>query len=339
MSRLATILVFCLALTQLRAASPVLTLENELLPSPAGVGARDPTFIGQFNEGKMSLTWTAPGPSQRPRKYRAELDLKTHSWSKPECLFSDDDVPKKAQATSDPLYVFQSGHNAKVWFVSDKKDPGVYLSVSPDGGKRYLMPIRIEESRPIGLPDLVLLTDGTIFAVWPEQYNNDETALWLRRISPSGSLSVPVLLASMPSCHPAPRLTCVKDFDDKPAQFLLAYTIGQGETSQVATRLLTVDPTTSAIRRNPCATCPDSDEAARGYPLRGRVVSISLKHNTLTLHHNEITGVLPAGTTTFKVDPAVLKSATPDVELFARVEKRGADWWLYNASWVMRAQP
>ncbi|MFT3868128.1 MAG: hypothetical protein QM715_06475 [Nibricoccus sp.] len=201
------------------------------------------------------------------------------------------------------------------------------------------MPLRIEDGRPSGDPDLVLLADGTVFVSWPEHYNQNETALWLRRISPGGALSVPVLLTVFPEGQPGQRLALVKDFDDKPAQLLLAYAVGQGDTSQILTRLLTIDFATTANRHNPCSNCPDPEDSARGYALRGRVVSISSTGNTLVAKHGGIGEILPAGETEFKIDPVTFKDATPGGEFFARIEKRGGVWWLFSASWVVRGQP
>lgn len=323
MSRLAALLVFCLALAQLRAASPVLTLKNELIPSPAAVGSsalrfQDRTFL-----------WKTPSKDFGAAKFNAA----SRSW---ENIASPGAAGQKPTR---PTVVQNAGRIAKAWFDPAPKDPSIQLSIKPASNENFLMPVRIEDGHPTGDPDLVLLADGTVFVSWPEHYNQNETALWLRRISPGGTLSVPALLAVIPTSQLGQCLTLLKDFDDKPAQLLLAYTIGQGETAQIATRLLTIDPATDDIRRSPCHNCPTTDDVARGYALRGQVVSFSAEHSTLTLQHNEIVGVLPVGKTTFKVDPAILKSAAPGNELFAHVEKRGNDWWLFNASWVVRAQP
>ena len=53
----------------------------------------------------------------------------------------------------------------------------------------------------------------------------------------------------------------------------------------------------------------------------------------------DFAGVLLAGKTTFKVDPAILKNVAANSELFARIEKRDDSWWLFNASWVVRTNP
>jgi hypothetical protein len=222
-----------------------------------------------------------------------------------------------------------------VWFIDDKKDPRVLLSVSPDAGVHFLLPQRIEDARPVGSPDLVLLSDGTVFASWLEHYNKDETAIWLRRISPGGELSVPVLLATLPRDRTAPRLALVKDYDATPAQFLLAYTLGEGETAQIVTRLLTIPRPATTSSANPC-NCPTDDETARGYALKGRVASLSSERGTIVVQHEEIIGVLPAETTEFKTDQATLKSAATGNEIFAHIERRGTEWWLFSARLIVR---
>lgn len=334
MSRLAALLIFRLALVPLQAASPVLTLQNELLPSPAPVGAHAPQFM--LNNERLLLTWKTTGNQNNPA---AIFNQVARRWENVATSVCTNSTPVQQQTIACEFVVNKAERSAKVWFDYNPKDPSIQLSFKPGPQEYFLMPVRVENDRPNGAPDLVLLADGTVFVSWPEHYSQNETALWLRRVSPGGLLSVPVLLAVIPECQPNLHLALVKDFDDKPAQLLLAYTIGQGETSQIATRLLTIDPATDAAHRNPCVTCPDPDESARGYALRGHVVSFSTEKSTLTLQHSEIAGVLPAGKTTFKVDPALLESSAPSKELFARVEKRANDWWLFAASWVVRAEP
>jgi hypothetical protein len=226
---------------------------------------------------------------------------------------------------------------AKAWYEADKKDPRVLVSTSANAGGQFLMPLRVEDTRPIGAPDLVLLADGTVFVSWPEHYNQNENALWLRRISPGGSLSVPVLLAVLPAGQPKPKLARVKDNDATPAQLLLAYAIGNGDTAQIVTRLLTIAPPETVNKAKSC-NCPDDDEAARGYALKGRIVSLVPARDALVVQHDEISGVLPAATTEFKTDSSVLKFATVGNDVFARVEKRGDQWWLFSARLILRPQ-
>lgn len=319
--------VFCLGFSLLRATSPVLTLENELLPSPAGVGSDNPALV-ETPTG-LALRWVAASGATQG----AVLDPQTRTWK-------EISPPATSAADSSPeLVVKRAGRAAKAWFDPAPNDPSIQLSVKPASHDLFLMPVRIEDGKPCGPPSLVLLADGTVFVSWPEHYNQGETALWLRRVSPGGSLSVPVLLAVLPDPPADLRLGLAKDFDDKLAQLLLVYSVGEGETAQIVTRLLTVAPATNEPRRGPCHTCPDADEAARGHGIRGKVVSFSTDRQTLTVKHSAIEGVLSAGTTEFKVDSVALGSASAGRELFARVEKRGTDWWLFAPSWIVSAQP
>jgi hypothetical protein len=332
MLRLVSIFTYCFVLVTLRAASPLLTLENEQLPSPAGVGAHSPRLVVSDNNS-LSLAWREAGPDQKPTTRSARFDSNTHIWAKPKPdVASISTTPKN----DEPIIISKFGRMAKAWFVPDEKDPRILVSTSPNAGEQFLMPVRVEDTRPTGAPDLVLLADGTVFVAWPEHYSHDETALWLRRISPGGSLSVPVLLATMPTSQPTPHLVLIKDFDDKPAQLLLVYTLGVGESSQIVTRLLTIAPPAAAA--NPCHVCPDADEATRGYALRGRVVSLSAAQCTLTVSHGSIPDVLPDGTTEFKIDPVILKQVATGNEVFARIEKRDGSWWLFAARLIVRPE-
>jgi hypothetical protein len=334
MKRLAAFLLFSLTLASLPAASPLLTLDNALLPSPAGVGAQAPQFVATAS-GRVLLSWIEPGPGDILALHFAQFDPQTHAWGNPSILSPAGPSPVSAQKTTGPVTTSNGGRLATVWFVADKNDPRVLLSVSPDAGAHFLMPQRIEDTRPVGAPDLVLLNDGTVFASWLEHYNKDETAIWLRRISPGGDLSTPVLIATLPSDRASPHLALVKDYDATSAQLLLAYSLGDGDASQIVTRLLTIPVPGSFPTANPC-NCPTGDEAARGYALRGRIVSLVPARGALAVQHDEIPGVLPTATTEFKTDPSTLKFATVGNEVFARVELRGTEWWLFSARLIVR---
>jgi len=335
MQRLVALLVFYLVLAPLRAASPLLTLENELLPSPAQVGASKLLCVAHIN-GLLSLAWTITEHDSSQTIWSSTYDAKKKAWEAAIKGRAYVEEHRSSPADSVTVIAQNSGRMAKAWFEADEKDPRILVSTSPNAGEQFLMPVRVEDTRPIGAPDLVLLADGTVFVSWPEHYNQNETALWLRRISPGGSLSVPVLLAVLPAGQPAQRLALVKDYDTSPAQLLIAYTLGESETSQIVTRLLTIAPSVAAA--NPCQTCPDPDEATRGHALRGRVVTFSAAHGTLTVNHGAIPDILPSGTTEFKVDPSILKQAAIDNEVFARIEKRDATWWLFAARLIVRPE-
>jgi hypothetical protein len=334
MKPLAALFAFGLSALSLSAASPLLTLDNVQLPSPAGVGASAAQFI-VAGGGHILLSWIEPGPDNFPALYTAQFDSKTLAWGKPTLIGPTSAIPVPAQTSTGPVAVSNDGRLATVWFVADKKDPRILLSVSPDAGAHFLMPQRIEDTRPVGAPAVVLLSDGTVFASWLEHYNKDETAIWLRRISPGGDLSVPVLLATLPTDHAVPRLVLLKDYDATAAQLLLTYTLGEADSSQIVTRLLTIPFPGTTPTANPC-NCPTDDETARGYALKGRVVALSQERGTLTVQHDDIPGVLKAATTEFKTDPSVLKLAATSNEVFARIELRGSEWWLFSARLIAR---
>lgn len=334
MPRLAAFFVFCLALVSLHGASPVLVVQNELLPSPASVGASTPQFTKDNNE--ILLWWLTPDQKGTYQPKGVVFDPKAQSWI--ELKANPPNSRQQHEVDYGKVVVRNAGRVAKAWFDSTPADPSIQFSLQPDPQAQFLLPLRIEDKRPISIPDLVLLADGTAMVIWWENYNEHEVALWLRRISPGGALSVPVLITTQPSdlgWH-WPQLVILKDFDAAPAKLLLAYKVGYDTSSQIVTRLLTIAPATNEARHNPCSTCPDPEDSARGYALRGQVVSFSAEHNILTLLHGEISGILPAGKTEFKVDPTLLQSAATGKELFARIEKRGNDWWLFSPSWIVK---
>ncbi|MFT3784242.1 MAG: hypothetical protein QM790_19720 [Nibricoccus sp.] len=335
MKRFVALLIFSfVALAE--AASPVLTLKNELVASPAPVGSNAPK-LRLDSAGRVELSWQERD-SDGPLQLRSALFLREKTaWSQSHSV-SESTRPEASSVES--TTVRSHGANvAKAWFVPSSKEPQILLSTSSDGGHQFLMPVRVDDISPTGAPDLVVLQDGTVFITWPERAAENASTLWLRRISRGGTLSVPVLLATTNSTAPAPRLALLKDFDAEPAKLIVTYTAGTGEASQILTRLLTIDPPTNEARRNTCATCPDPDETARGYAIRGTIVSVSREGGTLAVRHSEIADILPAGTTRFKADAIVVNNAEPAQEFFGRIEKRGNEWWLFDLRWVVRASP
>ncbi len=335
MKRLAAFFAFCLTLALLIAEPLQLTLDNALLPSPAGVGAHSPHLVAT-GTGQVLLSWIEPGPDDTAALYFAQFDPKTHAWAKPSLIGPANAIPAPSGNLNEPATTSNAGRLATAWFVADKKDPRVLLSTSPDAGQHFLMPQRIEDAQPIGAPALALLADGTVFVAWPEQANPHQTALWLRRISPGGNLSVPVRLATLPAAT-QPSLALIKDYDTTPAQLLLVYPLGDAGVSQIITRLLTLPRPETAKTANPC-NCPTGDEAARGHALKGRIISFAPERGTLRVKHEDVAGVLPAATTEFRIDPATQNLATTGNELFARIEKRDNTWWLFDARLIVRPE-
>ncbi len=337
MVKLRALAVFFLFCNLLRAASPVLLVDNQRLPSPVPLGCQSMEgFVWRGNE--LLLCWSVPSSGSHPLRY-ALFDASSNSWSQiavPENL-----CPPASSALKEPSarLVHKNGRHAKVWTSLSGSEPGVFFSLKPDAQTPFLMPVRIDDGHPCGDPDLALLDDGTAVVSWPEHYAAGETALWLRRISPGGDQSVPVLIAVTPKDSSRPHLALLQESGGQSARLLLAYRTGAGDTSQVFLHRLDLAPANEAPRRNPCHTCPDTAGSARGHALRGTVVSFSREQETLSLRHEAVEGVIGQGITEFRAAPEVFAQVEAGGEVFVRIEKREGVWWLFSASWVKRASP
>jgi len=231
-----------------------------------------------------------------------------------------------------PQLASVAGKVAVAWFTAANGQARVFVSTSTNAGDQFLIPQRIDDHTPVGHVGTVMLRDGTVLVAWVEEAQDKSGGeLWLRRVSPNGELTVPVLLATVPSARVlgVPRIALVKDYDDKPAEVLVSYTLSGGGTTQLATRLLTLPrPNNSDDPSKPC-DCPTSDDL-RGTPVKGRIVNADTKRQSVSLQHGEVPGLLAAETTEVKVDADELKNLHPNVEVLGRIERRQDGWWLFD---------
>lgn len=269
----------------------------------------------------------------RGRSENGVQDIRTarftdNAWPPPTTLISD--LWKPASAPKDgPVLAARGPHLAAAWFTG-ADGTSVQVSASSNAGRQWLMPNRVDDVAPLGRPSLVLLDDGSALAVWVEQDGPKESVL-LRRVSSRGTLSVPVRIAQGISGRP--RIVRVKDGDATPAQLLLACTPAaatpDASAPSVITRLITLPPAAQLAETDAC-DCDPRPEEQRGFALQGKITAIDFDAGTLTVAHEEIPGLMKAATTTFKAGPEILVAAQPGKRVFARTERIGPDWWLFN---------
>ena len=82
-SAMRPLLAFALALiaTRVIANSPALTIEQQRLPSPAGVGATDPSLTPAPNDAGLLLTWTETRASAPSQRFAAQLAPGKLTWT------------------------------------------------------------------------------------------------------------------------------------------------------------------------------------------------------------------------------------------------------------------
>lgn len=90
-----------------------------------------------------------------------------------------------------------------------------------------------------------------------------------------------------------------------------------------------------ALAATGCGRKPDSETAApagapapEGWNLRGQIVGVNKERGTLTVHHEEIPGFMPAMVMEFKVSPGDLATAKPNAHIRGWLYRSGDDWVL-----------
>jgi len=289
------------------------------------------TTLARFPDGTGLLAYRGR-TSDEIRDIRvAHFD--TGHWSAPRTL-NPDGWRISGCPVNGPRLASAGGRVGAAWYTAAQGEARVLAAVSPDAGRRFLQPLRVDRGQPVGRVDAVMLADGTLLVTWLE--SGAEAGLWLRRITPAGDLGQAVRLAAL---NPArlrgfPRLALVKDYDATPAQLVVAFQ-GDGATAALRTLLVRLPDLSTLAGRAPCGPCDEEDAAtARGFPVKGRVVSVQPGRATLTVEHEEIPGVMRAMTMEFHAAPETLAAAAPGRGLLARIERRDRAWWIFNVKWI-----
>ncbi len=320
---------FIAAWTDLRNDDPALysrVLGNEALDTCVDrhSNAPSPLAVVSFADGSALVSY-------RGNETGGQRDIRTAryrdgKWEPPSTLNADGWKPANPPAEG-PVLDARGPHIAAAWFTIDDS-ARINVSTSSSAGAQWLMPNRVDDVAPLGRPSLVMLDDGSTLVAWVERDGTGES-VFLRRLSARGSLSVPVRLAQNITGYP--RIARVKDGDATPAQLLLVAreTETTGAPARLVTRLITL-PEAKLLAEADACDCDPRDESERGFGVKGRITAVDFDALSLKIAHDEIPGVMKAEITTFKAAPAVIAGAAVGNRVFARAERIGPDWWLFD---------
>ena len=390
---LVIVLVVVFARAPLHADSPALTITQQLVASPAPVGATAPAFNSAGHT--LTLTWLETDSGDQPSTVAAHWDSSRARWSPPHPLdsarqprapetpatssapqvhfpdgsslsvflpdndgrirdlhtqrhranpardpdasprpLSADSWPATSSPTQAPVLISREARVLAVWLNHAAETPRLFAALSTSAGEQFFLPIRIDDGHPLGRASAVLLRDGSAYISWLEAHGSDKTAaaLWLRRLSPAGDPSIPVLITTAPSAAALghPQLALAKDYDATPAQLLIAHELASEGATQLVTRLITLPPAESFAQGRPCLTCPPDTATLPGHRLTGRVIQLIPEKHQAIIEHGEVPGILPAGKTAFLLDDKILMTLNAAPSLIARIEKRDGRWWLFD---------
>jgi hypothetical protein len=112
------------------------------------------------------------------------------------------------------------------------------------------------------------------------------------------------------------------------AQLLVAY--AREENPATLRTLLVTVPEGELLSLTKDCDCAPTPEQLQGLPMRGTVAALVAERGALRVLHDEIPGVLAAGTRDFRAAPEVLAAVTAGRQFFARAEQRDGAWWLFD---------
>lgn len=98
------------------------------------------------------------------------------------------------------------------WFTAGGGEAAVYEMHSDDGGETWSEPVRVDEGRPVGRVDIVMLEDGSAMVAWIEQGDRGAEVL-VRRIASDGTRGETVRVGDSATARSAgfPRMATAAD--------------------------------------------------------------------------------------------------------------------------------
>lgn len=93
-------------------------------------------------------------------------------------------------------------HAAAAWFTAANEQQRVYVAFSEDGGATFGAPLRVDDGKPVGRVDVVLLDENTAVVSWLEQTANGGE-IRARRVPRNGQRSPAVKIAASATARAA----------------------------------------------------------------------------------------------------------------------------------------
>ncbi|HEX5653854.1 MAG TPA: sialidase family protein [Chitinophagaceae bacterium] len=119
-----------------------------------------------------ALTANGPVVLYRDRSHNETRDISivryiNGEWTSPKTIFPDN-WKIEACPVNGPRADAIGNDLAVAWFTAPDKNNRVYIAFSGDGGANFNSPIRIDEGKPIGRVDLLMLDSTTALVSWME---------------------------------------------------------------------------------------------------------------------------------------------------------------------------
>lgn len=280
-----------------------------------------PPALTAFPDGTALLAYR--GRTEENVRDIRTARFRAAAWEESRIL-NHDDWRLAACPVNGPALASDGGRVAAAWFTAADNDPRVLVSASPDAGGRFLLPLRLSETRPAGRPAAAILRDGALLAAWVDGTGG----LRLRRVTPEFSLSVEAGLAdpAAGAVRGRPRLLVLDDYRGgrEPARLLSAWLQAGGGLRGA---LVTV-PEGELLEAEKSCDCAPTAEQLAGYPFFGTVVSVFPDTLEIEVRHDEVPGLLPAGRHRFLASAAMVAAAVPGRRFIGRCDPAGEVWRL-----------
>lgn len=171
------LLLTCLfaAAVGVHAASPLLTVRNEQIPSPAGVGSAAPQ-LATSGKNEAWMIWTEPAADSGTGLVAvraAAFNAAIRRWSPPVTLAATADIEPNPFSTPQ-IAADSDGHLAALWFAANPAEETqphatthAMVSQSRDGGATWSAPERLTTESPVQeFASIAALGRGRFVAVW-----------------------------------------------------------------------------------------------------------------------------------------------------------------------------
>lgn len=116
------------------------------------------------------------------------------SWSAPRPLAADGWTINGCPVNG-PAIAAHGATVATAWFTAAGDKPAVKLAFSSDSGATFGDPIAVDDGRPLGRVDVVVVDDQTALASWLEQGEKGVASLRLRRVRRDGGRAEAITVA------------------------------------------------------------------------------------------------------------------------------------------------
>ncbi len=113
------------------------------------------------------------------------VSLSQEGWSTPRTVH-DDGWEIKGCPVNGPVVATAGAGVAVAWFTAAQAIPRVKVAFSSDEGNTFGPPTTVDDGRPVGRVDLVVLPDGSALISWVEK-TADGAEIRVRRVHPDGT--------------------------------------------------------------------------------------------------------------------------------------------------------